>query len=75
MAVNMFSAFWSLLFTIGIAIMVSLFTTPKPDHEIRELVYGLAPLPNEGACPWFKKPVFWAAVVMAVLVVANLVFW
>ncbi|MCX8109218.1 MAG: hypothetical protein N3G20_10480, partial [Verrucomicrobiae bacterium] len=75
MAVNMFSAFWSLLLTIGVVIMVSLFTQPKPDSEIRYLVYGLAPLPDEGPCPWYEKPTLWAAVVAVVLVIVNIVFW
>lgn len=75
MAVNMFSAFWSLLLTIGTVIMVSLFTRPKPDSEIKHLVYGLAPLPDEGQCPWYEKPVFWAAVVGVVLVIVNIIFW
>jgi len=75
MAVNMFSAFWSLLLTIGTVVLVSLFTRPKPDAEIKNLVYGLAPLPHEGHCPWHKKPVVWAAVVGVVLVIINIIFW
>jgi SSS family solute:Na+ symporter len=75
MAVNMFSAFWTLLLTIGTVVLVSLFTKPKPDSEIATLVYGLAPLPDEGPCPLFKRPLLWAAVVFVLLVVVNVVFW
>jgi len=75
MAVNMFSGFWSLLLTIGTVIMVSLFTTPKPDAALKNLVYGMTPLPDEGPCPWYRKPVFWAGVVVVVLVAVNIIFW
>ena len=47
----MFSGFWSLLLTIGTVIMVSLFTKPKTDEELKNLVYGLTPLPDEGRLP------------------------
>ena len=75
MAVNMFSAFWSLLITIGTLILVSLFTTPKPDSEIRALVYGMAPLPDEGPCSWYQRPAVWAGVVALALLAVNLIFW
>ena len=75
MAVNMFSGFWSLLLPLGVVVFVSLFTKPKPDAELKDLVYGLSPLPDEGPCPWYRKPVVWAATVMAVLVAVNLIFW
>jgi hypothetical protein len=75
MAVNMFSAFWSLLLTIGTVVMVSLFTTPKPDAALKNLVIGLTPLPDEGPCPIYRKPAFWAAVVVVVLVGVNIIFW
>lgn len=75
MAVTMFSGFWSLLLTVGTVLMVSLFTKPKPDSELTTLVYGMAPLPDEGPCPWYKRPVFWASVVCIVLVAVNILFW
>lgn len=75
MAVNMFSAFWSLLLTIGTIIMVSLFSTPKPDAELSNLVYGLTPLPDSGEAAFYQKPTFWAGVVMAFLIALNLYFW
>jgi len=75
MAVNMFSAFWSLLMTIGTVIMVSLFSRPKSDEELQNLVMGLTALPSEGFCSWYKRPIFWAGVVLAVLVALNIIFW
>jgi SSS family solute:Na+ symporter len=73
--VNMFSAFWSLLLTVGTVVMVSMFTTPKADVGLKDLVYGLTLLPDEGHCPWYKQPAFWAAMILIVLVAVNVVFW
>jgi hypothetical protein len=75
MAVNMYSGFWSLLLTMGTLVMVSLFTKPKLDDELKDLVYGLSPLPDEGRTAWYRRPVLWAAVVLAVLVGLNIIFW
>lgn len=75
MAVTWYSGFWCLLITLGVTTGVSLFTSPKTDAELADLVYGLTPLPDEGACAWYEKPVFWAAVVAAVLIGVNVLFW
>ncbi len=75
MAVNMYSAFWSLLICMSVTVLVSLFTKPKPDAELKDLVYGLTRLPEEGQCPWYQKPVLWAGVVMVVLIAVNVLFW
>ncbi len=75
MAVNMYSALWSLLVCMGVTVLVSVFTKPKSDEELKDLVYGLTRIPNEGPCPWYKHPKFWAAVVLVVLIAVNIVFW
>jgi hypothetical protein len=75
MAVNMYSGFWSLLVCVLVTVVVSLFTKPKPDHELKNLVYGLTPLPDEGPCAWYKRPIVWAAVIAVALVAVNVIFW
>jgi Na+/proline symporter len=75
MAVNMYSAFWSLLVCLGVTIGVSLFTRPKSDEELKNLVMGLTEVPDEGPCPWYNNPKLWAAAVFIVLVVVNIIFW
>jgi solute:Na+ symporter, SSS family len=75
MAVNMYSAFWTLCVSILVAIIVSLNTKPKSDAELKNLVMGLTPLPDEGPCPWHQRPVLWAVVVFIVLIVINVIFW
>jgi Na+/proline symporter len=75
MAVNMYSGWWSLVVCVLVTVVVSLFTRPKPEAELRNLVYGLTPRPDEGPCPWYERPALWATVVAVVLVAINVVFW
>ncbi len=75
MAVNMYSGWWSLLICLLVTIGVSLFTKPKPDAELKNLVMGLTPRPKEAACPWYEKPIVWASVVLLVLIAINIIFW
>lgn len=75
MAVNMYSGWWSLVVCVVITVLVSLVTKPKPEAELKNLVMGLTPLPDEGPCPWYQKPILWAAVVTIVLIAVNIIFW
>ena len=75
MAVNMYCAFWTLVLCVAVTVGVSLCTRPKPEADLKDLVMGLTPLPDEGPCPWHKHPLLWAAVVAAVLIGINIYFW
>ena len=75
MAVNMYSAWWSFVVCVSVTALVSLVTRPKPESELKDLVMGLTTLPDEGPCPWYRRPLLWATVVGLVLVAVNLVFW
>ena len=75
MAINMYSAFWSLVVSIVVTVVVSLFTKPKPDSELKDLVMGLTKVPDQGPCPWYQSPKFWVVIVSIVLVAINIIFW
>ena len=75
MAENMYRGLWSWLICVAVTVVVSLLTKPKPDAELRNLVYGLTPVPGEGHLPLYQRPVFWAVVVAVVLAALNIVFW
>jgi SSS family solute:Na+ symporter len=75
MAVNMFGALWSLIVSVTVTVVVSLLTTPKPEAELRDLVFGLTKLPYEGPCRWYRRPALWAGVVGGILVIVNIIFW
>ncbi len=75
MAVNMYSGFWSLVVCLGVTILVSLFTKPKPQAELKDLVFGLTEIPAGESGPWYSSPKLWAAAVFVVLVAINIIFW
>jgi len=75
MAQDMYQALWSFLVCVTVTVVVSLATQPKSDAELAGLVYGLTEVPSVGDVPFYKKPLFWAAVVIAVFIALNIIFW
>ena len=75
MAENMYRALWSSLLCIIVTIVVSLVTTPKPESELKGLVYGATDIPSERAMAFYLRPAFWAIVVAVGLVILNILFW
>jgi solute:Na+ symporter, SSS family len=75
MAINMYSAFWSLAVSIVVTVLVSLVTRPKPEAELKNLVMGLTPIPDQGPCAWYHNPKYWVGAVAVALVAVNVIFW
>jgi SSS family solute:Na+ symporter len=75
MAENIYRAMWAWLACVLVTVVVSLRTRPRPVHELEGLVYGASPIPVEVVDHWYQKPSVWAAVVLAVFVALNIVFW
>jgi SSS family solute:Na+ symporter len=74
-AQNMFRALWSCLICVIVTVVVSMITKPKPDSELKDLVYGLTPIPRDENVSMFHSPVFWGAVVAVVFVILQIIFW
>ncbi len=75
MAENMYRALWSWIICLGVTVVVSAVTRPKPVEELTGLVYGCTELPSEGHLPVWKRPIFWAAISAAGFLVLQWVFW
>ncbi len=75
MAENMYRALWSWIVCVIVTVVVSLLTRPKPVEELTGLVYGCTELPSEGHLPFWKRPIFWAAVSAALFLVLQWIFW
>jgi solute:Na+ symporter, SSS family len=75
MAENMYRALWSWLICVTVTIVVSFVSKPRPPASLKGLVYGETELPNEGHLPLFQRPIFWAGVAFAVLLVLQYIFW
>jgi SSS family solute:Na+ symporter len=50
-------------------------TKPVPSSELKGLVYGETEIPSIGDVPLYERPLFWAAVVVVVFFVLNIIFW
>ena len=75
MAENIYRATWTLSANVLVTVIVTLFTAPKPEAELKGLVYGLTTFPSMGQLPIFKRPIFWAAAVAVGFVALNILFW
>ena len=75
MAENMYRALWSWLICVVVTVAVSAVTKPKPEAELRGLVYGATEIPSEGNIPLLHRPIFWTVIVIIVFVILNIIFW
>jgi solute:Na+ symporter, SSS family len=75
LAQDMFQALWSCVTCAVVTVLVTLVTTPRPDQELRGLVYSLTDVPREEHASILHKPAFWGAVAIVVLVVLQIIFW
>ena len=75
MAENLYRALWSWIICVLVTVVVSLVTKPVPTEQLSGLVYGVTPIPDDGATTIWQKPIFWAIVVIVVFFILNLIFW
>jgi solute:Na+ symporter, SSS family len=75
LAQDMYQALWSCLVCVVVTVGVSLATTPKPDADLKGLVYGITPIPKEVNVPLLHKPIFWAGVAVVLFVILQAIFW
>jgi len=74
-AQNMFRALWCWLICVIVTVAVSLMSKPKSDEELKNLVYGLTPIPKQEHASIFQSPLFWGAVVAIGFVILQIIFW
>src|SRR5215831_14889832 len=76
MAQNFWTAIWAFSACFVVTVVVSLATKQrKSDDELAGLVYALTPRPKDGDVPWYERPTTLGAVMLAITLVLNLVFW
>jgi solute:Na+ symporter, SSS family len=64
---------WTTCFVV--TIIVSMATRPRPDGELRGLVYSLTDRPNDQALPWIRRPWVLAAAVLGLTLGLNFLFY
>jgi SSS family solute:Na+ symporter len=76
MAESFWTAIWAWTVCFLVTILISWLTKQrKTDSELRGLVYALTPRPREEHLPWWQTPEGLGALVLALAVVLNVVFW
>ena len=76
MAQNFWTAIWAFCVCFAATIAISLVTRrTKTDDDLRGLVYALTPRPKEAHLPWWKTPEGMGALVLALAVLLNVIFW
>jgi len=75
LAQDMYQALWSCVTCVVVTVLVTVFTQPKPDAELKGLVYSLTEVAHEEHASWLHKPIVWGVTALVILVVLQIVFW
>ena len=75
MAQNFWTAIFAWTTCFVVTILVSMVTAPRPEAELRGLVYSLTPRPRDEGVPLYRQPGPLAVVVLLATIVLNIIFW
>jgi len=75
MAANFWRAWWAWLICFVLTIVISFFTKKRPKEELIGLVKGLTKETVDLQVKFYRRPVFYAILSMAVLIILNIYFW
>ena len=75
MAEDMYRALWSVITSMLVTVVVSLFTKPKPLSELAGVVYGATKLPKEDPVPIYKNEWLWTGIAIVLFLGLNVYFW
>ena len=65
---------------ILVSVVVTMFTAPRKESELRGLVYSLTPKSDfhdadEGVLAWYQQPNVLAGIALVIVIVLNILFW
>lgn len=70
--------FWTAIVAFStcvvVSVIISLATKPRPESELKGLVYSLTEKPKDDAIPFFKRPLTFALAVLAMTALLNIIF-
>jgi SSS family solute:Na+ symporter len=69
------TAIWAFMSCIIVSIVISLLTRPKPEGELKGLVYSLTPKQVETERRWYYRPAALAALVLLTSLALNIIFF
>ncbi len=74
MAENLYRMLWSWLICVILTVVISWFTSPRPEYELKGLVYGCTRLPEQRQYPLVQRPAFWGAAALFVFLYLQWIF-
>ncbi|HZR39937.1 MAG TPA: sodium/solute symporter, partial [Ktedonobacteraceae bacterium] len=72
---SMWRAFIAFAVCFVATFVISLFTKPRPETELKGLVYSLTPKAEVVETAWYKRPIVLAAAAIVIFVVLNIIFF
>ena len=75
MAQNFWTAIYAWIVCFLVTIAVSLLTRPRPDEELRGLVYALTERDKSAGGAWYTRPVPLGIGVLVLTLILNIIFW
>jgi solute:Na+ symporter, SSS family len=75
MAQNFWTAIFAWTTCFLVTIIISLATKPRPDNELKGLVYSLTEKQHEESLAWYQRPVLLGVVVLCLTLVLNIIFF
>jgi len=75
LAQDMYQALWSCVTCVVVTVLVTLVTKPKPDAELKCLVYSLTEVAHEEHTSFLHRPLVWGIVALVALAILQIIFW
>jgi solute:Na+ symporter, SSS family len=75
MAQNFWTAIFAWTTCFLVTIIISLATRPRPENELRGLVYALTEKEHDETVGWYKRPVVVGLVVLGLTLLLNIIFF
>src|SRR5947208_7088067 len=75
LAQAMYQALWSCVTCVVVTVLVTLVTKPKPDEELKGLVYSLRELARYENARCQHWQLLWGMAALAILLVLQIIFW
>src|ERR1041385_4023060 len=75
MAQNFWAAIFAWTACFVMTIVISFLSKPREESELKGLVYSLTERPREAGVVWYKRVGVVGAIVLAITVLLNIIFW
>src|SRR5246500_4177134 len=75
LAQDMYQSLWSCVTCVVVTVLVTMVTEPRPDSELRGLVYSLTKKAKEEHASLLHRPAFWGVVSLVALAILQIIFW